>query len=44
MGRNIAETKEFARLRHVDGTQWGDKNFMNNKSMEATVEVASIAR
>ena len=32
-----------ARLRHVAGTQWGNKKYMNMKHLEATVEDASIA-
>ena len=32
-----------ARLRHVAGTQWGDKKYMNMKHLEAAVEDASIA-
>lgn len=32
-----------ARLRHVAGTQWGNKKYMNMKHLEATVEDAFIA-
>jgi len=32
-----------ARLRHVAGTQWGNKKYMNMKHPEAAVEDASIA-
>ena len=32
-----------ARLRHVSGTQWGNKKYMNMKHLEAAVEDASIA-
>ena len=32
-----------ARLSHVDGTQWGNKKYMNMKYMEAVLEDASIA-
>ena len=32
-----------ARLRHVVGTQWGNKKYMNTKHLEAAVEDASIA-
>jgi transposase-like protein len=32
-----------ARLRHVAGTQWGDKKYMNMKHSEVTLEDASIA-
>ena len=32
-----------ARLRHVAGTQWGNKKYMNMRHLEATVEDASIA-
>lgn len=31
------------RLRHVAGTQWGNKKYMNMKHLEAAVEDASIA-
>ena len=32
-----------ARLRHVAGTQWGNKKYMNMKHLEATLEDASTA-
>ena len=32
-----------ARLRHVAGTQWGNKKYMNMKHLEAVLEDASIA-
>ena len=32
-----------ARLRHVAGTQWGDKKYMNMKHLEAVLDDASIA-
>ena len=32
-----------ARLRHVAGTQWGCKKYMNMKHLEAAIEDASIA-
>ena len=32
-----------ARLRHVAGTQWGNKKYMNMKHLEAAIEDASIA-
>ena len=32
-----------ARLRHVAGTQWGNKKYMNMKHLEAALEDASIA-
>ena len=32
-----------ARLRHVAGTQWGNKKYMNMKHLEAAVEAPSIA-
>ena len=31
------------RIRHVAGTQWGSKKYMNMKHLEATLEDASIA-
>ena len=30
-------------LRHVDGTQWGNKKYVNMKHLEAAIEDASIA-
>ena len=32
-----------ARLRHVSGTQWGNKKYMKMKHLEATFEDTSIA-
>jgi hypothetical protein len=32
-----------ARLRHVAGTQWGNKKYMNMKHLEAAAEDAFIA-
>ena len=32
-----------ARLRHVAGTQWGNKKYMNMKHLEAVVDDTSIA-
>ena len=32
-----------ARLRHVAGTQWGNKKYMNMKHLEVVLEDASIA-
>ena len=32
-----------ARLRHVAGTQWGSKKYMNMKHLEAVMDDASIA-
>ena len=32
-----------ARLRHVAGTQWGCKKYMNMKHLEAALSDASIA-
>ena len=32
-----------ARLRHVAGTQWGNKEYMNMKHLEAALEDVSIA-
>ena len=32
-----------ARLRHVAGTQWGNKKYMDMKHLEATLEGASFA-
>ena len=32
-----------ARLRHVAGTQWGNRKYMNMKHLEAAVEDTSIA-
>lgn len=33
-----------ARLRHVAGTQWGRKKYMNMKHLEAALEDAPISR
>ena len=35
--------KSRARLRHVAGTQWGSKKYMNMKHLEAALDDASIA-
>ena len=32
-----------ARLRHMAGTQWGNKKYMNMKHLEVTLEETSIA-
>ena len=32
-----------ARLRHVAGTQWGNKKYMNMKHLKAALDDASIA-
>ena len=32
-----------ARLRHVAGTQWGNKKYMNMKHLEASLEEPSVA-
>lgn len=32
-----------ARLRHVAGTQWGNKKYMNMKHLEDAIDVVSIA-
>ena len=32
-----------ARLRHVAGTQWGCKKYMNMKHLEAALDDASVA-
>ena len=32
-----------ARLRHVAGTQWGNKKYMNRKHLEAVMDDASVA-
>ena len=32
-----------ARIRHVAGTQWGNKKYMNMKHLEAALDDASIA-
>ena len=40
---NSALVLVCARLRHVAGTQWGNKKYMNMKHLEATFEDTSIA-
>ena len=40
---NSALTLVCARLRHVAGTQWGNKKYMSMKRLEAPLEGASIA-
>ena len=40
---NSALMPVCARLRHVAGTQWGNKKYMNMKHLEAALEDASIA-
>ena len=42
-GRNSALMLVCARLRHVAGTQWGNKKYMNMKHLEAALEDVSIA-
>ena len=42
-GGNSAPMLVCARLRHVAGTQWGNKKYMNMKHLETAVEDASIA-
>lgn len=32
----------YARLRHVAGTQWGDKKYMNMKHLEETMKDSPI--
>ena len=32
-----------ARLRHVAGTQWSNKNYMNTKHLEAVMDDVSVA-
>ena len=41
--RNSALMLVCARLRHVAGTQWGNKKYMNMKHLEAALEDVSIA-
>ena len=41
--RNSALMPVCARLRHVAGTQWGNKKYMNMKHLETAPEDASIA-
>jgi len=40
---NLALMLVCARLRHVGGTQWGNKKYMNMKHFEAVLDDASIA-
>ena len=40
---NSALMQVCARLRHVAGTQWGNKKYMNIKHLEAALDDASIA-
>ena len=40
---NSALVLVCARLRHVAGTQWGCKKYMNMKHLEAALDDASIA-
>ena len=40
---NSALMLVYARLRHVAGTQWGNKKYMNMKHPETTLEHTSIA-
>lgn len=40
---NFALMLVCARLRHVTGTQRGNKKYMNMKHLEAAIEDASIA-
>ena len=40
---NSALMLACARLRHVAGTQWGNKQYMNRKHLETAPEDASIA-
>ena len=42
-GRNSALMLVCARLRHVAGTQWGSKKYMNMKHLEAALDDAFIA-
>ena len=42
-GGNSALMLVCARLRHVAGTQWGNKKYMNMKHLEAALEDVSIA-
>ena len=39
---NSALVLVCARLRHVAGTQWGNKKYMNMKYLKATIEDLSI--
>ena len=40
---NSALMLVYARLRHVAGTQWGNKKYMNMKHLEAALDDAFIA-
>jgi len=40
---NSALMLDCARLRHVAGTQWGNKKYMNMKHVDAACQDASIA-
>ena len=40
---NSALMPVCARLRHVTGTQWGNKKYMNMKHLEVALDDASIA-
>ena len=40
---NYALMLVCARLRHVAGTQWGNKKYMNMKHLEAALDDAFIA-
>ena len=40
---NSALMLAFARLRHVTGTQWGNKKYMNMKHLEAAMDDVSVA-
>ena len=40
---NSALMRVCARQRHVAGTQWGNKKYMNMKHLEAALEDVSIA-
>ena len=42
-GGNFSLMLVCVRLRHVAGTQWGNKKYMNMKHLEATLEDVSIA-
>ncbi len=41
-GDNSALMLVWARQRHVAGTQWGNRKYINMKHLEATLEDASI--
>lgn len=42
-GQQLRPDAGLARLRHVAGTQWGYKKYMNMKHLEAALDDASIA-